>query len=127
MLKITYLEDGINLEHLEESIEVWKADRILVNLRAGVCIYVESSIANIVLSINSEIHSLNNLIGLAEHQPIELVPCDEDYLEVGLLGTWIAQGKDSEEGVFVCELNPEIEYCLHRLWQESQVGASVIN
>jgi hypothetical protein len=124
MLKITYLEDGINLEYLEESVEVWKADRILVNLRAGVCIYVESSIANIVLSINSGTH---NLVKLAENQPIELIPCDEDYLEVGLIGTWLARTKNSEEGVFVCELNQEIEYSLYSLWQASQVGASVIN
>jgi hypothetical protein len=124
MLKITYLEEGINLEYLEESLEVWQADRILVNLRAGVSVHVESSIANIVLAMNSGIHSL---LQLAQNQPIELVPCDEEYLEVGLLGTWIAQRKDSEEGVFVCELSQEIEYCLYRLWTVSQVGTSVIN
>jgi hypothetical protein len=124
MLKITYLEDEINLEYLEEAVEVWKANRILVNLRAGVCIYVESSIANIVLSINS---GTNNLIKLAENQPIELIPCDDDYLEVGLIGTWLAQTENSEEGVFVCELNHEIEYSLYRLWQASQVGTSVTN
>lgn len=124
MLKITYLEDGINLEYLEEAVEVWKANRILVNLRAGVCIYFESSIANIVLSISAE---TNNLIKLAENQPIELIPCDDNYLEVGLIGTWLAQTKNSEEGVFVCELNHEIEYSLYRLWQASQVGTSVIN
>jgi hypothetical protein len=124
MLKITYLEEGINLEYLEESLEVWKADRILVNLRAGVSVHVESSIANIVLAMNSGIH---NLLQLAQNQPIELVPCDEEYLEVGLLGTWIAQRRDSEEGIFVCELSPEIESCLYRLWIASQAGASVIN
>jgi len=124
MLKITYLEEGINLEYLEESLEVWKADRILVNLRAGVSVHVESSIANIVVAINSGIHSL---LQLAQNQPIELVPCDEEYLEVGLLGSWIAQRRDSEEGVFVCELSQEIEYCLYRLWTASQVGTSVIN
>jgi hypothetical protein len=124
MLKITYLEDGINLEYLEESVEVWKANRILVNLRAGVCIYVESSIANIVLSISSGTH---NLVKLAENQPIELIPCDENYLEVGLIGTWLAQTKNSEEGVFVCEFNHEIEYSLYCLWQVSQIGTSVIN
>ncbi|MEO1672805.1 MAG: alr0857 family protein [Cyanobacteria bacterium J06631_2] len=124
MLKITYLENEIYLEYLDKSIEVWKADRILVNLRAAVSIYVESSIASIVLPITS---SLNSLIRLAENQSIEIVPCDEEYLEVGLLGTWLAQESTSEEGVFVCELNPEIEYCLYRLWQESQIGTSVIN
>ncbi|MEM6611842.1 MAG: alr0857 family protein [Cyanobacteria bacterium P01_C01_bin.72] len=122
MLKITYLESEIYLEYLDKSIEVWQADRILVNLRAGVSIYVESSIASLVLPITS---SLNSLIKLAENQSIEIVPCDEKYLEVSLLGTWVAQESTSEEGVFVCELNPEIEYCLYRLWQESQVGTSI--
>lgn len=124
MLKITYLENGIYLEHLKESIDVWKAKRILLNLSAGISIHTESTIANIVLLINPEI---NSLVKLAEDQPIELMPCDEDYLEVGLLGTWLAQSKESEEGVFVCELNPKIELCLYRLWEASQVGASVIN
>ena len=123
MLKITYLEDGIYLEYLEKSIEAWKADRILVSLRAAVGVYAESSIASIVLPI---VPQVSNLIRLAESQPIELVPCDEECLEVGLLGIWIAQDSTSEEGVFVCELNPELEHCLERLWQESQVGTSVI-
>lgn len=124
MLKITYLEDAIYLEYLEKTLEVWQAERILVNLRAAVSICVESSIASIVLPINSR---LNNLIKLAENQPIELIPCDEEYVEVGLIGIWLAQNENSEEGVFVCELNHEIEYCLYSLWQESQVGTPVIN
>ncbi|MEL6908835.1 MAG: alr0857 family protein [Cyanobacteria bacterium J06629_2] len=123
MLKITYLESEIYLEYLDKPLEAWKADRILVNLRAAVSVYVESSIASLVLPITS---SINSLIGLAENQPIEIVPCDEEYLEVGMLGTWFAQESTSEAGVFVCELSPEIEYCLYRLWQESQVSTSAI-
>lgn len=124
MLKITYLTDGIYLEYLEKSIEAWKAERILVNLRAAISIYVESSIASIVLPITPNV---SNLLRLAEGQPIDLVPCDEEYFEVSLLGAWIAQESGSEEGVFVCELDQEIECYLHRLWQEARMGASVIN
>jgi len=124
MLKVTYLEDEIYLEQLDKSIEVWKKDRILVNLRAAIGIYVESSIASVVLPITSRVSSL---VKLAQGQPIELVPCDEEYLEISLMGTWLAQDRDSEEGVFVCELSREIENCLYQLWQEAQIGTSVIN
>ena len=124
MLKITYLENEIYLEQLDKSVEVWKTDRIMVNLRAAFSIYVESSIASIVLPITSKV---NSLMILAQNQPIELVPCDEEYLEIGLMGTWLAQEQDSEEGIFVCELSPEIENCLDQLWQEAQVSTSVIN
>jgi len=123
MLKITYLENEIYLEQLDKSVEVWKTDRILVNLRAAFSIYVESSIASIVLPITSRV---NSLVRLASDQPIELVPCDEEYLEVSLMGIWLAKEQDSEEGVFVCELSPEIENCLSQLWQEAQLS-TVIN
>lgn len=124
MLKITYLENEIYLEQLDKSVEAWKAERILVNLRAAFSIYVESSLASIVLPIAPNI---NSLVGLATGQPIELVPCDEEYLEVSLMGTWLSKEQDSEEGVFVCELSPEIENCLARLWQEAQLCASKID
>ena len=123
MLKITYLEDGTYLEYLEKSVEAWKAERILVNLRAAISVHVESSIASIILPITPKVSSL---VRLAQSQPIELAACDEEYLEVNLLGTWIAQESACEEGVFVCELSSELEHYLYRLWQESQVGTSVI-
>ncbi|MEL6929927.1 MAG: alr0857 family protein [Cyanobacteria bacterium J06600_6] len=124
MLKITYLENDIYLEQLDESVEVWKTNRILVNLRAAFSIYVESSIASIILPIT---YRVNSLVKLAKEQPIELIPCDEEYLEVALIGSWLAKEQDSEEGVFVCELGREIETCLYELWQESQVSTSAIN
>jgi len=124
MLKITYLENDIYLEQLDKSVEAWKADRILVNLRAAFSIYVESSIASIILPIT---YRVGSLIALAKEQPIELVPCDEEYLEVALIGTWMSKEQDSEEGIFVCELSAEIENCLYELWQESQVSTSAIN
>lgn len=124
MLKITYLENEIYLEQLDKSVEAWKSERILVNLRATFSIYVESSIASIVLPISPNV---NSLVGLATGQPIDLIPCDEEYLEVSLMGTWLSKEQDSEEGVFVCELSPEIENCLTRLWQEAQLCTSGID
>lgn len=125
MLKITYLEEEIFLEHLEESIEIWKADRILVSFRAGVSTYVESSIASLILPIN--VHCLKGLIKLSEQELIDVFPCDEEFIEVSLSGTWIAQSQDSESGIFACELGQENEDFLYQLWLESRVKTSVIS
>ena len=125
MLKITYLENGVYLEHLQESVETWKASRVLVSLRAAVSIYTESSTACFVLLAYTPY--LKDLVELEEKQLIEIVPCDEEHLEVSLSGTWIAQSEDSEEGVFVCELDRHSEHFLYQLWQESQIGTSVMS
>lgn len=124
MLKITYLEDEICLEHLQQPAEVWKADRILLNLRAAVSVYVESSVASLVLPIDP---CLKDLVQLAEKELIDIILCDEEHLEVSLLGTWIAESKDSDRGIFICELSYDSEYCLYQLWQQSQVGTSIIS
>lgn len=125
MLKITYLEDEINLEYLPKSVEVWKTERILVNLRAAVKIYTESSIATLVLPVNVSI--LQGLKNLANKGLIEIIPCDEEYVEVSFSGTWISQTEEHDSGIFVCELDRDSEYFLHQLWQESQLGTSVVS
>lgn len=125
MLKITYLEDEIYLEYLKKSVEVWKTERILVNLRAAVRVYTESSIASLVLPVNFSI--LQGLKILAEKELIDIIPCDEEYVEVSFPGTWISQTEDHDSGIFVCELDHDSEYFLYQLWQESQVGTSVVS
>ena len=124
MLKITYIEEEIFLEHLQQPVEAWQADRILVNLRAAVSVYVESSVASLVLPIDS---GLKDLVWLAEKELVDIVLCDEEYVEVSLLGTWIAEHKNSEQGIFVCELSSDSEHCLYQLWQKARIGTSVIS
>lgn len=123
MLKITYLEDEIYLEYLQKPLEVWKTERILVNLRAGVSVYSESSIASLLLPINSS--AFRKLLNLSEKELMEVIPCDEEYIEVSLPGTWISETENNESGIFVCELDYENEFFLYQLWQESQVERSV--
>ncbi len=123
MLKITYLEEAIYLEYLEESIEAWKANRILVSLRAGINIFIESSTACLVIPIDSRY--LIDIAELEAKQLIEVFPCDEQYLEVVVPGAWVSQSEDSEEGIFVCDLSLGGEYLLYSIWQESQVGSSL--
>lgn len=124
MLKITYLENAINLEYLQKPVEVWKSERILVNLRAGVSVYTESSIASFLLPVNP--FALKLLKNLTEKELIDMIPCDEGFIEVSLSGTWISYTENNESGIFVCELDQKNEYLLYELWQESQVSASVV-
>ena len=123
MLKITYLENEIRLEYLQQPVEVWKSDRILVNLRAAASVYVESSMASLIFPIDS---CIRELVELASKELIDIFPCDEECIEVTLLGTWLAENQSSEIGIFVCELSPDSERRLCKLWQESQIETSAI-
>jgi hypothetical protein len=125
MLKITYLKEGIYLESLQESLEAWKASRILVSLQAGMSIYVESSTACLILPSNM-LH-IKDLAILEAQELIEITPCDEEYIEVSLSGTWIAKDENSEEGVFVCAFDCNGEQLLYKSWQKSQTEISVFS
>ena len=126
MLKITYTETGFNLEYLTESLETWVGKRTLVSLRAATSIYVEPYTASLIF--NANLPYLKDLKTLTEdNETMELTACDDEYLEVSLQGTWVSSQENSEEGVFVCEMNQNIEFFFNKLWQESQLGASVMS
>ncbi len=125
MLKITYLEDGIYLEYLSESLKTWTDRRILVSLRATANIYIKASTACLTLAADPLYFS--DLQALQAREIIEVTPCDEEYVEVSFQGTWIATHQDSEEGVFVCDLSNSHEFFIYKLWQESQIGSSVMS
>ena len=125
MIKITYLENEIRLEHLTKSTKIWKSDRILLNLRAGISVYTESGVGSLIFPVTSS--SIENFAKLAEADMVYVNPCDREYVEVSLLGTWIAESQDSEEGIFACDLSHEKECLLYQLWQESFAEASVVS
>lgn len=126
MLKITYTETGFYLEYLTESLETWVGKRTLVSLRAATSIYVQPYTASLMLNIN--LPYVKDLKTLTEdNEIVELSVCDNEYLEISLQGTWVSSQENSEEGVFVCELNQNSEFFLNKLWQESQLGTSVMS
>ena len=126
MLKITYTENSFYLEYLTESVATWMARRTLVCLRAAVSIHVESSAACVI--VPNDTAYLSDLEKLpADRAVIEITPCDDEYIEVCLQGTWVTSHKDSEEGIFVCDLNDCTESSLYKLWQESQAKTSVMS
>jgi hypothetical protein len=126
MLKITYTENDFYLEYFKESLETWIAKRILLCLRAGASIYVEPSVASFVIPGN--LPYLNDLETLkAENDDIvKFTPCDDEWLDIELQGTWVSSQEDGVEGVFVCAMQESTEFFLYKLWQESRTVASAI-
>ncbi|BAZ45699.1 hypothetical protein NIES4102_27250 [Chondrocystis sp. NIES-4102] len=126
MLKITYLKEGIYLESITESLEAWKNNRILVSLRAGISIHLESITACLILPLNHA--DFQDLVILQEQELVEITPCDREYVEVTLSGTWITTDHQSEEGVFVCAFESiKNEQLLYKIWQRSQTEISVLS
>lgn len=127
MLKLTYLETGFYLERLAQSLEEWVALRVILALRLGDFICVEPSTASFLLPIDlPRLHLLEAEVRRQEADTIALSACDAESVEVSLKGTWLASNPDSEEGVFVVALSHPIEFLMLKLWQEAQIGASVV-
>lgn len=128
MLKLTYTENGFRLEHLAQSLEDWVTNRVLLALRSGTGFYLEPSTAAFLLP--ADLPYLSELEKAAQDEASESITlglCDDDSVEVVLQGTWLASEPDSDEGIFVTVMSDRTEFFLCKLWEESQVGVSVLN
>ncbi|MGK7875107.1 MAG: alr0857 family protein [Xenococcaceae cyanobacterium] len=127
MLKLTYTENGFRLEHLAQSLEDWVKTRVLLALRAGTSLCVEPSTASFLLPADLPLLvDLETVVQGENGEIIELSPCDAEYVEVSLQGTWLVSNPDSEEGIFACAMSDRAEFFLYKLWQEAQTAASVV-
>lgn len=122
MLKLTYTETGFYLERLAQPLEDWVTARVILALRAGTALCVESSSASFLLP--AELPQLRHLEKYREvDDGISLSVCDAEYVEVSLEGTWMTSNVDGTEGVFVTSLSHSVEFFLLKLWEESQTRA----
>ena len=128
MLKLTYLETGFYLEYLAKSLEDWVQERVVLALRVGESLYIEPSTAAFLLPMDSPgLDILTVEIRRQDPELISLSVCDAEYIEVSIKGTWVSSNADSNEGVFVAAMSHSIEFFLLKLWQDSQVSASVLS
>ncbi|TAE54777.1 MAG: hypothetical protein EAZ76_06370 [Nostocales cyanobacterium] len=128
MLKLTYTEGSFYLECLSQSLEEWVTKRVILSLRVGQSLYLESSTASFLLPVNlSGVEKLKMEIQKGDGEIIDLSGCDAEYLEVTLRGSWLSQSCEDAVGVFVTTMSDRMEFFLHKLWQDSQVCASVIS
>lgn len=128
MLKTTYTENGCYLDYLDVSLSDWLNTRRLVYLQAAASIYEnQKAIATILLPRNSFNLDLLQTLRTETEEIGNISICDRDFIEVSLKGIWIASNESSQEGIFVCDMSDYIESYLYQMWQESQVGVSVID
>lgn len=127
MLKITYTENGLHLERIGVSLETWLSNRVLVCLRAGTSIYAEPGTASLLLPLDLPYFRDSKLSQEQEGSLVTIDICDESSAEAIFKGTWVATEGDCENGIFVCSLEEELEFFLHRLWQEKNLDASLID
>lgn len=125
MLKVTYLESDLYLEHLPETLEDWITLRVILALRVGQRLVVERSAATLLLPIDLVKRSSLAAV-VAQAEGLLLSQVDADYMEISLQGTWLSSQGQEAEGVFVAALHPAVEMLLLKLWQAAQVSASSV-
>lgn len=128
MLKLTYIETGFYLEYLAKSLEEWVQGRVILALRVGESLCIEPTTASFLLPTDLPgVETLAVEVKRQDPESISLSVCDAEYIEVSIEGTWISSKADSSEGVFVAAMSHSIEFFLLKLWEDSQVSASVLS
>jgi hypothetical protein len=152
MLKLTYTEGSFYLECLNQSLEQWVAQRVVLAMRVGQSLSVEPSTASFLLPVDLPgVDLLQAAIKQYDSEIIALCACDTEYIEVTLRGSWLSESSETALGVFVTTISDapnnnsylslnddllqmgesvpmssRLELFLHQLWQEAQVCASVM-
>jgi hypothetical protein len=128
MLKLIYTQGSFDLEHLALSVEEWVAQRAILALRIGKSLCIEPSQASFLLPVDLPgVERLKAEVRGNDSEIIDLCNCDAEYLEITLRGYWLSDGSEDAVGVFVSKMSDRTEFFLYKLWNESQVGASVLS
>jgi hypothetical protein len=116
MLKITYSDSNVLVEQLAIAVEVMVAQRSVVALRAGQPLVLQPGYGS--LTFPAHLPGVESLTYLSHSRGlVEVAPCDTDWLEVTLRGTWMADSFASEEGILMAELGDTLERQLLSLWR----------
>ncbi|MGG6295417.1 alr0857 family protein [Leptolyngbya sp. AN02str] len=126
MLKLTYMDAGLHIEAIAQSLETVVAQRVMLSLQAGQTLHVEPGSASFLLP--QHIPGLGDVLttlGAAGRGLFTLSVVDDTYLEVTLTGQWIASHDAALEGIFLVALPAVVERLLYRTWVASQSVVSV--
>ena len=125
MLKLNYTDVGLYIERTMTNPELLIAQRVLLALRLGQTLHVEPGHASFLLP--ADIPKLK-VLEMSLHQEytssVTLIAVDEEFVEVGLSGSWIAEDKDAHEGMFLTVMSDRNEFLIYKLWQMSEVYIS---
>jgi len=128
MLKLTYTEAGLHLEKLDISLEEFVTNRMLLSLRSGSSIHIESSRAAFLLTADVvDLLLLKSVMSDRIASKLSVDKVDDRYVEVCFSGTWIANDLCAEEGTLVTALGDRVEFYLYKLWKLSESALTFAN
>ena len=125
MLKLNYTDVGLFMERTMTNPELLIAQRVLLAMRLGQRLYIEPGCDSFLLPADiSELNVLEIALQREYGSVVTLIAVDEEYVEVGISGSWIAEDKDAHEGMFLAMMSDQIERFIYKLWQMSEAHIS---
>ncbi|MBM0745759.1 hypothetical protein JOY44_30735 (plasmid) [Phormidium sp. CLA17] len=99
MLKLNYTDVGLYMERTMTNPELLIAQRVLLAMRLGRSLHIESGRASFLLPVDiPELEGLEMALQREYGSVVTLIAVDEEFVEVGISGSWIAEDKDAHEG-----------------------------
>lgn len=125
MLKLNYTEVGLYMERTMTSLELLIAQRVVLAMRLGQSLHIEPGRASFLLPVDiPELQQLEMALR-QEYQPTATVlPVDDQFVEVSLKGSWVADSQEAHEGMFLTMLSDRTEFFIYKLWQMSEMHIS---
>ena len=125
MLKLNYTEGGLYIERVMTSPEVAIAQRFVLVIRLEQCLQVEPGHASFLLPADvPELEQLELSLRQECRARVTVMPVDDEFVEVSLSGSWIAESKEAHEGMFLSVMSDRTEFFLYKLWQMSEAHVS---
>jgi len=125
MLKLNYTDVGLFMERTMTNPELLIAQRVLLAMRLGRSLHIEPGRASFLLPADiPQLKVLEIALQREYGSVVTLIAVDEEYVEVGISGSWIAEDKDAHEGMFLAMMSDQIERFIYKLWQMSEAHIS---
>jgi hypothetical protein len=125
MLKLNYTEVGLYMERIMSAPELLIAQRVILAMRLGQALHVESGRASFLLPADiPELEGLEISLQQEYHATVTLMPVDDEYVEVSLTGSWVAEDREAHEGMFLTVMSDRTEFFIYKLWQMSKAHIS---
>jgi len=113
------------MERTVTNPELLIVQRVLLAMRLGRSLHVEPGRASFLLPADiPELKVLEMSLHREYGSAVTLIAVDDEFVEVGLSGSWIAEDKDAHEGMFLTVMSDRTEFLIYKLWQMSEVRIS---
>ncbi len=127
MLKLTYTENGLQLERVATSLEGLITQRVVLAIRAGQRLHIEPGQASFLLRADAPgLTQLQRMVRMEHTFMVTTTPLDEEFVEVTVRGSWVAETIAAHEGIFITALSDMSEFLLMRLWEATQSQMSFL-